>query len=119
MNSPFAASYFSAFSKNTLMKDNSLKTENVFSPRSPCLREIKFRISVKTILICAICVLSGHQLFAANEVEAEGRAAGDQRTASREAMFNRMHGRQIIVHEVVGYRPTTTRFITSTRLKHS
>lgn len=41
---------------------------------------------IPKVLICALCVLCGHQIFAATEVEAEGRAAGDQRTAREQAL---------------------------------
>lgn len=69
------------------MKNNNPKPEKAFSLHPPRLRERNCRISVKTILICAICVISGYNsVFAATEVEAEGRAAGDQRTAREQAL---------------------------------
>ena len=64
------------------MKNNSSKPPNRFSLRPPRLRESNFRISIKTILLGALCVLCGQLTASAAEtVEAEGRAAGDQRTA--------------------------------------
>lgn len=48
------------------------------------------RISIKNLLLCALCVLGVNtSALALTEVEAEGRAAGDQRTAIGEAMPKR------------------------------
>ena len=44
-------------------------------------------LSTIKLLICAICAIIGHNTaIAAETVEAEGRAAGDQRTAREQAL---------------------------------
>lgn len=59
-----------------MKKDNTVKKPQ--PPKSTILNRV---------LICALCAISGYtSAFAATEVEAEGRAVGDQRTAREQAL---------------------------------